>query len=207
MKYDIPQIKQIDETSCASANYAMVASALKLSYSLKDILQVTKSEIGFIPFWKFLLENNNIEIIDFNESNLKVWAENGFDFFKKEIDGKTFDFLKERITDPNKYQEDLKFLFENESFKFFNQKPNVDLLKECFFKGYVCEVMLDPWLIYGEEPPRYSLHRVFIVDINDNEIIFHDPAFDGEAFYKSDVVKFEKAFQIAGAELVCYKLK
>lgn len=207
MKYNIPQIKQIDETSCASANYTMVANALNLSYSLEDILRVTKSEIGFVPFWKFLLENHDIEIIDFNENDLKVWAEKGFEVFEKEIDEKTFNFLKDRIVFPDKYQDGLKFLFKNKSFKFFHQKPSTDLLKEYFAKGYVCEVMLDPWLIYGEEPPRYSLHRVFIVDINNNEIIFHDPAFDGEAFYKSDVVKFEKAFKIDGAELACYKLK
>ena len=67
--------------------------------------------------------------------------------------------------------------------------------------------MLDPWLIYGEEPPHYSLHRVFIVDINNNEIIFHDPASDGEAFYKSNTSNFKKAFQIDGSELTCYKIK
>ena len=65
--------------------------------------------------------------------------------------------------------------------------------------------MLDPWVIYGVEPPCYSLYRVIIVDINGDEIIFHDSSFDGEAFYKSDTAKFEKSFQIDGAELTCYK--
>ena len=65
--------------------------------------------------------------------------------------------------------------------------------------------MLDPWIIYGEKPLRYSLHRVFIVDIDDNVIIFHDPSSDGKAFYKSDIVKFEKTFQINGSESSCFK--
>lgn len=205
MKYNIPRIKQIDETSCASANYTMVASALGLHYSLKDILKITKSEIGFAPFWRFLIKKHNIEVVDFSENNLKTWAEKGFIKFQQEINEKIFDFLKGRIANPNKYQEDLKSLFKNKKFKFYHQKPNVDLLKEYFSKGYVCDVMLDPWLIYGEKPQRYLLHRVFIVDITNDAIIFHDPASDGEEFYKSSGANFEKAFQIDGAELTCYK--
>ncbi len=207
MKYNIPQIKQINDTSCASANFTMVANALGFNYSLKDILQITKSEIGFAPFWRFLVENKNIEIVNFSKSNLKIWAEKGFDHFQQKIDKKTFNFLKDRITNPNKYREDLNYLFKSKNFKFHHKNPNVNLLKKYFAKGYVCDVMLDPWIIYGEEPPYYSLHRVFITDINGDEIIFHDPSFDGEAFYRSDVIKFEKSFQIDGAELTCYKIK
>ena len=205
MKYNIPQVKQINETSCASADFTMVANALGFDYFLADILKITKSEIGFAPFWRFLVENKNIKIIDFSINNLEIWAEKGFSAFQQEIGEKPFNFLKERISDPNQYQDDLKYLFGNNNFKFYHQEPSVDLLKEYFTKGYVCDVMLDPWLIYGEEPPRYSLHRVIILDINGDEIIFHDPSFDGEAFYKSDTTKFEKSFQIDGAELTCYK--
>jgi len=206
MKYNIPQVKQISETSCASADYTMVTNALGFDCLLEDILKITESEIGFAPFWRFLVENKNIEIVDFTENNLKLWAEKGFIDFQQETDARPFNFFKDRIVDPNKYQDDLNYLFKNKNFTFYREKPTVDLLKEYFAKGYVCDVMLDPWIIYGEEPPRYSLHRVFIVDINDDEIIFHDPSFDGEAFYKSNAVKFEKAFQIDGAELTCYRI-
>ena len=205
MKYNIPQIKQISDISCASADFTMVANALGFNYSIENILKITKSEIGFAPFWRFLAENKNIEILDFSKNNLKVWAEKGFSSFGKETGEKPFNFLKDRIANPDKYQEDIKYLFKSKNFKFYHKKPNVNLLKKYFVNGYVCDVMLDPWAIYGEEPPRYSLHRVIILDINGDEIIFHDPSFDGEAFYKSDTAKFEKSFQIDGAELTCYK--
>jgi hypothetical protein len=205
MKYNILRVKQTDETSCVSANYTMVANALGLHYSLEDVLRITKSEIGFAPFWRFLVEKNNIEIIDFSKNNLKTWAEEGFDDFKQETDEKVVSFLKDRIANPDDYQKDLEFLFKSEKFKFCHQRPNVDLLKDFFSKEYICDVMIDPWWIYGEEPPRYSLHRIFIVDINGDEIVFHDPAFDGEEFYKSNTANFEKGFQIDGTELTCYK--
>ncbi|MDD4995013.1 MAG: hypothetical protein PHW53_00865 [Patescibacteria group bacterium] len=205
MKYNILQIKQIDETSCASADFTMVANALGLHYSLEDILKITKSEIGFAPFWKFLVEKNDVEIVDFSENNYNTWAKDGFSKFREDIDPKAFIFLNDRIANPAEYQVDLKYLLASKNFKFYYQKPTVSLLKDFFSKDYVCDVMLDPWVIYGEEPPRYSLHRVVILDINGDEIVIHDPSFDGEAFYKSDAIKFEKSFQIEGAELTCYK--
>ncbi|MDO9399242.1 MAG: hypothetical protein Q7T79_00935 [bacterium] len=207
MKYNIPQIKQISETSCASATYTMVANALGFDYPLEYILKITKSEIGFAFFWRFLIENKNIEIVDFSKNNLKIWAEKGFIHFQQETKKEPFNFFNNRMTDLNKYQEDLKYLFKNKNFKFFHKKPNTNLLKKYFSERYVCDVMLDPWLIYGEKPPYYSLHRVFIVDINNDEIIFHNPSSDGEAFYKSNTSNFKKAFQIDGAELTCYKIK
>lgn len=206
MKYNIPCTKQIDETSCASADFTMVANGLNLNKSIEDILKITKSEIGFAPFWKWLIEEKNIEIIDFSQNNLKIWAEKGFDAFTRETDEKIVKFLKDRIQNSSDYQKDLQYLFNNDKFQFINQNPNTDLLKDFFSKGYVCDAMLDPWWIYGEPPEFYSLHRVFIVDINGDEIIFHDPSLDGGEFVKSNVANFEKAFQIEGAELTCYKI-
>ena len=207
IRYEIPCVKQISETSCASADYTMVANALKINSSLDDILKVTKSEIGFAPFWKWLVEEKNIEVIDFSQNNLQSWSKNGFTDFSQNTDPKVVKFFDDRIKNSSDYQKDLQSLFQNEKFKFFNQKPSVDLLKEYFSKGYVCDVMLDPWLIYGEEPEFYSLHRVFIVDINDDEIIFNDPSLDGGEFFKSNTINFQKAFQIEGSELTCYKTR
>jgi len=207
MRYEIPCVKQISETSCASADYTMVSNALKINSSLDDILKVTKSEIGFAPFWKWLVEEKNIEIIDFSQNNLQSWSKNGFTDFSQNIDPKVIKFLNDRMKNSGDYQKDLQFLFQNEKFKFYNQKPSTDLLKEYFSKGYVCDVMLDPWLIYGEEPEFYSLHRVFITDINGDEITFRDPSDDSPEIFKSNTANFDKAFQIEGAELTCYKAK
>jgi hypothetical protein len=206
MKYENPCIKQISETSCASADYTMVANALNLNNSLEEILQVTKSEIGFAPFWKWLVEKNNIEIVDFTENDLQSWAENGFSNFSQNTDPKVSKFFCDRIKNPQDYQNNLQSLFKNENFKFNNQKPSVDLLKEYFSKNYVCDVMLDPWWIYGEEPEFYSLHRVFITDINGDEITFRDPSDDSPEIFKSNTTNFDKAFEITGAELTCYKI-
>jgi len=205
MKYNIPCVKQIDETSCASANYTMVGEALNLKSDLNDILKVTKSELGFAPFWRWLVEKQNVKIVDFSLNNLKDWAEQGFEKFNSQTDPKVVKFFTDRIKNVDDYQNDLKFLFESGKFSFINTRPTVDLMKEYFSKDYACDVMLDPWLIYGDNPEWYSLHRVTVLDINGDEIIFHDPASDGAEFFKSTSANFEKAFQIEGAELTCYK--
>lgn len=206
MKYNIPCVKRIDETSCASADYTMVANGLGLPVKLADILQVTKSEIGFPPFWHWLVSEHNAEIVDFTENKLALWAEKGFDSFAKVTDSRVVKFLSDRMADPSSYQADLKFLLGSGHFQLRQEGPSVKLLKKYFAKDYVCDVMLDPWKIYGLKPERYSLHRVFIVDITGDEIVFHDPDTGGDEFYKSNSANFAKAFQIAGAELTCYKL-
>lgn len=206
MKYNIPRVTQIDETSCASANYTMVGEALGLSENLSDILKITKSELGFIPFWRWLVKEKKAQITDFSLNNLKDWADYNFDKFVSQTDPRVVKFFTDRIKDTKSYQEDLKFLFQSGKFEFNHIRPTVNLLKEYFSKDYACDVMLDPWLIYGVEPEWYSLHRVTIVDVTGDEIVFHDPASDGEEFFKSTSENFEKAFQIEGAELTCYKI-
>jgi hypothetical protein len=207
MKYNIPRVTQIDETSCASANYTMVGEVLGLSENLTDILKVTKSELGFAPFWRWLVKEKNAQIVDFSFNNLKDWADFGFDRFITQTDPKVVKFFTDRIKNVDDYQNDLKFLFESGYFTFNHINPTVNLLKEYFSKDYACDVMLDPWLIYGDKPEWYSLHRVTIVDVNGDEIIFHDPASDGSEFFKSNSSNFEKAFQIEGAELTCYRIQ
>jgi len=65
--------------------------------------------------------------------------------------------------------------------------------------------MGDGWMMYGDAPEMQLLHRVFITNIDGDDVYFHDPATDGEANHKASMGDIMSALSVDGAEVVGYK--
>lgn len=70
-------------------------------------------------------------------------------------------------------KEQEKYLKSWEVGTFYKKIPTFFDLENAFKKGSVCEVTLDARTLDGKD--GFSMHRVVILDIINNSIIFHDP--------------------------------
>ncbi|MCL1786214.1 MAG: hypothetical protein FWG39_03650 [Alphaproteobacteria bacterium] len=192
MKYNIARVCQCDDTSCASANYTMVANALGFGLSLADILKVTGGTLGMARFWREMLSRGvRIKCISKNNYAGKIKPKWVADFFAERGAG----------------AESFSDILKNPNFDFERRAPTKTDLQKLFGAGYAVEIMGDGWLMYGDAPDAQLLHRVFITDISGDKVYFHDPAADGDANHKSKMSDIITALSVAGAEIVGYRTR
>jgi len=191
MKYNIPRVCQCDETSCASANYTMVANALGFDLSLKDVLKITRGTLGQSQFWRWCLQQC---------VKVRCVSKNDYRTFPTGAPKWVVDFFAERSDGTEDFAEVLK----NPNFEFENRAPTESDLRKLFAAGYAVEIMGDGWLMYGDKPEAQLLHRVFITNIIEDNVYFHDPSADGEANHKAKMSDIIAALSVDGAEVVGY---
>jgi len=192
MRFNIRQVCRIDDNSCATANYTMVANALGFRDTIQDLLKVTHGTLGQSQFWLEMLKRG---------VKIKCISKNDYRTFPAEASKWVADFFAERSDGTENYVEVLK----NPNFDFKNRAPTIEDLRQLFDSGYAVEIMGDGWLMYGDAPEAQLLHRVFITDMNKNTIYFHDPDIDGEADFPAKASDIATALSVDGAEIVGYK--
>ena len=192
MKYNIKRISQCDETSCASANYTMVANALGFDLSLHDILKITSGTLGQAQFWNWCLEQG-IKIKCISKNDYRTFPQGAPEWVKN--------FFAQRSNG----MEDFAKVLNNPNFEFKNRAPTEADLRKLFDDRYVVEIMGDGWMMYGDKPEEQLLHRVFITDIDGDDVYFHDPAADGVANHKAKMSDIMAALSVDGAEIIGYK--
>ena len=192
MAFDIPRVRQCDETSCASANYTMVANALVFDLSLRDVLKITRGTLGQAQFWRWCLDRG-IEIKCVSKNNYRTFPAGApewvADFFARRSDG----------------TEDFAGVLKNPNFEFENRAPTENDIRKLFIAGAAVEIMGDGWLMYGDAPEMRLLHRVFITNVDGDDVYFHDPAADGEANHKARMRDIMAALSVDGAEIAGYR--
>jgi hypothetical protein len=203
-KLTIPHIRQCDETSCASASYAMVANALGFDVSLADILKITGGQLGQAQFWNWCLDNG-VKIRCASKNDDQALADSGALEWSKKTPAWVFRFFADR-TSNGFHDSTAKFkkILKDPNFQFSHGAPNFDLVKELFDAGHVVEIMGDGWLMYGEKPDAQLLHRVVVTGIDGEALYFHDPAFDGEENHRASALDINLALSVDGAEVIGY---
>jgi len=191
MKYDILRVCQCDETSCASANYTMVANALGFDLSLRDVLKITRGTLGQSQFWYWCLRQG---------VKVNCISKNDYRTFPKAAPKWVADFFAARADGT----EDFADVLKNPDFEFANRAPTESDLRKLFDAGYAVEIMGDGWLMYGDTPEAQLLHRVFITDIVGDAVFFHDPAADGDANHRAKMSDIMAALSVEGAEVAGY---
>ncbi|HVZ67165.1 MAG TPA: cysteine peptidase family C39 domain-containing protein [Patescibacteria group bacterium] len=173
----IPYIKQPDDNSCALACYTMVAKYFFPEVSLEEIAKISDWEEGYVvwafKFWLWIM-GRGIKITDYDLLDAKTWARDGLEGLKKSVSEKEFNFYINNTKDINSYSHDIKKVLTNHNFFFFRQKPTFETLEKSINENKICEVVLDAGTLSGQN--FFSLHRVVVLEVDDNKIIFHDPA-------------------------------
>ena len=200
-------------SSCALSCYTMAARYL---WPEKDITFDKLAEIaGYVngycvwgfPVWRWMIEQG-AEIVDIDVIDYEAWAKEGLEGFMKSVSPKNFEWFASHSFDIEKDTKNLQKLFGNPRFSFVKKVANWDDVVREFAKPGICDVTIDARVLNGAE--GYSLHRVLLLDITDNEVVFHDPDIeDTGANRRAKLESFRKAFLAVpdGAEICRYSLR
>lgn len=156
----------------------MVAKYFFPETTLKQVKEISNSQKGYVvwafKFWLWIM-NKGIRITEYDTLDYKAWANEGISGLKKSVPEKEFNFYLENTKDILSYASDIKKVLKHPSFNLFKQKPTFALLEDAVGKDAVCEVVLDSRTL--RKLKGFSLHRVVVIDISGDEVVFHDPAY------------------------------
>lgn len=143
-----------------------------------------------------------IYVTDYDIIDYHAWAKQGIEGLKNSISEKEFDYIKTNTKNFDAYPALIEEVLENDKFTYNREKPSFKHLEKEFNSGAICEVVLDAGTLNHEE--EFALHRVVIIDITDNEIVFHDPQKNPRPARRESRDHFINAWQKA-PELCIYK--
>lgn len=196
---NIPFVKQPDPKSCALACSTMIAKYYFPETSFTQVAEISNWQAGYVvwtyKFWIWIM-NQDIKITEYDLIDSKAWADDGIEGLKKSVSEKEFKYYVENSKDINSYSEDIKQVFVHKNFTYFQQKPSFEDLEKALSNGHICEVVLDSRNLRDQE--GFSLHRVVILGIDSEDIVFHDPAVGPACRFS--ISKFKEAWLEAVSE-------
>lgn len=203
---DIPYEKN-PGSACALCCYSMTARYFFPEMTFQEIAEISGWRPGYVvwgfKFWKWIMDKG-IKITDYDLIDIKKWAEQGIEGLRQSISKKEFDFLMANTKDIEEYSEDIKEILRHPNFTYKRQKSDWNDLIKAYNNGAVCEVVLNSQALDGKD--GFSLHRVVVLEINDRDIIFHDPRKKPRPARKESIDLFQKAWLAGeGAELCIYE--
>lgn len=194
---------------CALACYTMVGQYLlpNAGITFEMFGELAEYKPGYVVWaytvWKWMLEHG-VHIVDQDISDQEVWAKDGLDGLKKSVSEKEFEYYETHTYDLEAVTQQLKLVIGHPNFKCSQKKLSWSDIVEEFSKSGICDITLDGRFL--SRKPGFSVHRVVILDITKNYVIFHNPRVDNKgAFQKESVVHFRNAVEkLSGPELCRY---
>lgn len=172
---EIPFVKNPGK-ACALACYTMTAKYFFPKTTFEEVAKISDWEPGYVvwafKFWLWIMDKG-IKVTDYDLIDYEKWVNNGLDGLRESIGDKNFKYIKGNTEDLGSYAADIKKVLNHPNFTYIKRKQTFPDLEEAFKKGTVCEVVLNPRVLDGED--GFSMHRVVVLDITDKDIIFHDP--------------------------------
>ena len=193
---NIPYEKNRGST-CALSCYTMTAKYFFPEVTFEQLAKISDWKKGYViwgfKFWLWIM-NRGIKITEYDLINLEKWAKSGIESLKDEMAKEEYKFIMKNTYQIDSYSKDIKKVLAHQNFIFKRKKPTWDDLQQALERGAVCEVVLDSVTLDGKNG-KIGLHRVVVLDINDKEIIFHDPRTNKSMpKRKEDVKLFKKAW-------------
>lgn len=196
--------------ACALACYTMAAQYLlpNENISFENLGKLSKWEPGYAVWgfgaWKFIMDHN-VEIIDYDSIDYSLWVKDGFDAIEKTLPPKEFEFIKKVTFKPDELKKLIEECLIDNNFTYIQRKPTWDDVLSEYSKPGICNVTLNSDMLNGRD--GFTGHQVVIIEINDDEVICHDPNFKGTGAYrKVSLELFKKSFE-DNPELTKYSLK
>jgi len=203
---DIPYVSA-PKNACALACYTMTAKYFFPEVTFNQISKISGWTPDYVvwpfKFWKWIMDKE-IKITDYDLIDYDGWAGGGFSILEKSISKKELNWLKNNSKDLGTVGMDLKAVLDHKNFTYHRVKPTLEKLVESVYKGSVCEVVLDSRTL--DRRDGFSLHRVVVTSLTDNEITFHDPRENPLPHRKELIDHFTKSWltAVSDPELCIY---
>ena len=179
--------------ACALACYTMSARYLlpKEDITFENFGKLANWKKGYViwafPIWKWLMDKG-VKIDDYDTVDYSLWAKEGTKGLRKSLPPKAFKFVKDNTYDLDEVSKQAVLALDYPNFKYTKCHVTWEMIVKETSKPGICEVGLDGRMLHRKE--GFTLHRVVLIEINDKEVIFHDPTFENDGAYKREPVDF-----------------
>ncbi|HVT00871.1 MAG TPA: cysteine peptidase family C39 domain-containing protein [Patescibacteria group bacterium] len=202
----VPYIKQPDEESCALACYAMIAKYFFLETSFEDVAKISDWEKGYIiwafKFWLWIMDRG-VRITEYDPLDYMSWASQGIEGLKKSVSEKEFEYYKAHTKNLESYATDILKVVHHPNFTMHQEKPIYEELTNAINNRKPCEVVLNAGALKNAD--WFSLHRVVVLDADNDSVIFNDPFYGEQLVVEKDL--FIKSWlDLSEPELTIYEL-
>jgi hypothetical protein len=196
--------------ACALACYTMAAQ-----YLLPDV-GITFEQFGKIADWHPgyvvweasvfpWLMDQGIRIVYYDVIDFEAWLSSGIEGLRKTIPPDELKWYQDNTYNFDGLAEHIKAMFAHPNFTYIQRGPTwEDIIAENAKPG-ICDVTLNSQILNHKE--GFAAHRVVLIAITDEEVIFHDPNEDGSGAYRHEpITHFRKALDTSSSCLVRYSI-
>lgn len=197
------------ENACALACYAMVAKYFFPEVTFEQIAKISGWEPGYIvwsfDFWKWIMDKG-VKVEDYDLIDLQTWANEGVEGLKRSAPKKEFRFYQENTKDLHQLTNSIRGVLSHKNFTYHQRKPTLSDLRNSHKAGSICELVLDSRTL--DKKRGFSLHRIVVLDIDDKNVVFHDPRETPRPARRESVELFKRAWleAVSEPELCVYKM-
>lgn len=185
--------------ACALACYTMVGQYLlpNATITFEQLGKVAGWRKGFVvwefPVWEWLMDKG-VCITDYDAIDYAMWSKDGVAGLEKSVPADEFRWYQENTYNLDEVTGHIRKAFAHPNFTYVRKKPSwQDVLAE-YGKPGVCDIVLNSRMLNREK--GFAAHRVVVIEITDDEVVFHDPNHDSSGAYRRESVSlFRKAFE------------
>lgn len=181
--------------ACALACYLMAAQYLfpDKGFTFEQFAKIAEWKQGYVVWgfnlWKWLMDQG-MKAVDYDTIDYEGWAKNGVRGLKESVPETQFKYFEETSFDLEAESRKVGLMFNHPNFTYIRRKPTWDDVIAEFNKSGICDLALNSRRLNKTE--GYSSHRVILIDINDKEVVFHDPNNDWSGAYRKEKLGFFK---------------
>jgi hypothetical protein len=141
------------------------------------------------------------DVIDYN-----AWAKQGVSGLQKSIPEDEFTWYQHNTYNLDDVTGHIQQACDHPNFTYLHRKPTWEDVVSEYQKTGLCDVVLNAQALNRKE--GFVAHRVVIVEITNQEVVFNDPNFDGSgAGRREPIAHFKKVFEsIESPSLARYSL-
>jgi hypothetical protein len=185
--------------ACALACFTMVSQHLfpRSRITFERLGETAHWHKGYVvwefPVWNWLMDRG-VHITDYDVIDYKTWAKEGAKGLQQSLPADEFAWYKENTYDLDEVTESIRGALAHPNFSLQKRKPTWrDVVREYHMPG-ICDIVLNSRVLNHQS--GFAAHRVVLVEITRDEVIFHDPNQAGSGAYRQEPLHhFRQAFE------------
>lgn len=208
---DVPYHGNPTNSYCALACYTMIGQYLlpDAGITFEMFGELADYQPGYVvwayPVWKWML-GRGMHITDQDIMDQEVWAREGVKGLQKSVSPEEFEYYQKHTHDLEAVSKQVQLIADHPNFTSVAKKVTWDDIVAEFHKPGICDLTLNSKSL--NRKPGLSIHRVVLLDITDDEVVFHNPRVDNDgAFQREQTQHFRAAVEdLSGPEVCRYWL-
>lgn len=160
-------------------------------FTFEQLAKIANWRKGYVVWgfslWKWLMDQG-MHMTDYDTIDYQAWADEGVEGLKRSVPKEEFNFYLKNTYDLKAESHLIKLMLEHPNFTYIKRRPTwADVVDE-HNKAGICDITLNSRLLNRQT--GFSGHRVVLLDINDKEVIFHDPNKDNSGAFRHESLDF-----------------